>query len=195
MSEARHRLGFSEEPLLLCPEVRSEELHGDDPVKLRIDRLVDHAHSALAEDAPEDVPAYPVDELLVVERHGLDDADEGPAVVARVEVGRDLRDVVRRELAVDEGLEARFGRAAHDGVQYIPAVAPESLARLFAEKVGLEGSASDELGRRLAALVERGRAAWPRVVLEPAAFVAHLANHARRSGDPRAYLETVRGRT
>jgi len=82
-------------------------------MELGVDGLVDDAHPAAPEHPSQHVPADPIGRALVVERDGLHDADERPALVARVEMPRELGDLVLRELAIDEGLKAGFGGTGH----------------------------------------------------------------------------------
>ena len=45
-------------------------------MELGIDRLVDHAHPAAADEPTEDVAADPIGRRVVIERHGLNDPDQ-----------------------------------------------------------------------------------------------------------------------
>ena len=112
MREQRHRPRLGEEPVLGDPEVAAEDLHRDDAMKLRIDRLVDDTHSAAAEDAPENEAPDAV-RLVVVDPDGLHRADEDPAIGAAVEVLGERRDRGLVEVALDERLKPCFRRAVH----------------------------------------------------------------------------------
>ena len=68
-------------------------------------------------------------------------------------------------------------------------MAPADLARIFRDVTGAEDDAA--LSEALQAIVQRGRAAWPKIALDDERFVRHLATHARASGAPRAFLEKV----
>ena len=84
------------------------------------------------------------------------------------------------------------------GGQYIQTVSSPSLAQAFAEAAGVAvepGSpvTAAELEADLRGLVDGAHAAWPKIVLTDADFIAHLAEHAERSGDPIAFVRTVHG--
>jgi RNA polymerase sigma-70 factor (ECF subfamily) len=72
-------------------------------------------------------------------------------------------------------------------------VAPAALARLFADEAHLETDALEDLGTKLAAILASAHAAWPKIAAMPSVFMEHLARHARSSGAPAAFLESVHG--
>lgn len=69
----------------------------------------------------------------------------------------------------------------------------ERHGRFFAEKAGLtlDEASVAALDATLARLLDAARAAWPKIGIAPADFVAHLARHARSTPAPLAFLEAV----
>lgn len=178
MREARHRLRFGEQAFLRAAQIGAEDLQRDEAMQLRVGGLVDDAHAAPADHAPEHVASDPIRGRLVFERHGLHDADEESAGVAAVEMLGHREDLVVFQRALDEGLEARFGRTRHGPSSIFRHVASEWVAR------------SRE---KLQSILADGRKTWPRIAVEDEVFLEHVESHADRSGDPERYLEGVHG--
>src|SRR4051812_5072968 len=89
---------------------------------------------------------------------------------------RELGDLGRQELAIDEGLKVGFRGTGHRLPNIVGRVSEERFSQLFGERTGAEVK-----GERLCALVTGSRETWPKIAIEPEIYIEHLALHAKNA--------------